>query len=101
VGGSRVGLLVGVGESLAGGPYVTGLFVAATGSAAAAIDVVALESQTAADVRTDHIANDAASDDTNRRQNYLYSKYAAGAAIAYATRVIRDTTPNEAGASSC
>ena len=38
----------------------------ATGSAAAAIDVVALESQTAADVRTGHIANDAASEETNR-----------------------------------
>jgi hypothetical protein len=57
---------VGVGENLAGGAYVTGLFVAATGSAAAAIDVVALESQTAADVRTGHIANDAASEETNR-----------------------------------
>jgi hypothetical protein len=57
---------VGVGESLAGGAYVNGLFVAATGSAAAAIDVVARHSQTAADVRTGHIANDAASDETKR-----------------------------------
>jgi hypothetical protein len=43
---------VGVGEILAGGAYVAGLFVEATGGVAAAIDVVALQPQTAADVRT-------------------------------------------------
>jgi hypothetical protein len=60
---------VGVREILAGGAYGTGLFVKATGSAAAAIDAVALQSQTAADVGTGHIANDTASDKTKRSRH--------------------------------